>query len=70
MLDPPSLRLSSLGLLLLLYLEEKGAVDMREDTTESDCGPDKGVELFVAADGELEMTGGDALDLQILCRIL
>ena len=43
---------------------------MRKDTTEGDGGPNKGVELFVTTDGELEMAGCDALDLEILGGVL
>ena len=59
-----------LGLLLLLDLEQQGAVDVGQDTTEGDGGADEGVELFVTADGKLEMTGGDTLDLQVLGGVL
>jgi len=41
-----------------------------QDTAESDGGPNKGVELLVATDGELEMAGGDALDFEILGGVL
>ena len=43
---------------------------MGQDTTEGDGGADEGVELLVTADGELEMAGGDALDLEVLCGVL
>ena len=43
---------------------------MGEDTAESDGGPNKGVELLVTADGELEMAGGDALDFEIFGGVL
>ena len=39
---------------------------MWQYTTESDCGTDESVELFVATDGKLQMAGCDALDLEIL----
>jgi len=64
------LSLCCLVLLLLLDLEEKGAVDVRQDTTESDRGADEGVELLVTTDGELEMSRRDTLDLQVLGGIL
>jgi len=50
------LRLTSLGdatLLLLLYLEQQGAVNVRQDTSESDGGTDKRVEFLITSDGEL-----------------
>lgn len=39
---------------------------MGQDTTKGDSGTDQGIQLFVTADGELEMAGSDALDLEIL----
>lgn len=39
---------------------------MGQDTTEGDCGVDESVELLVASDGELQVSGRDALDLEIL----
>jgi hypothetical protein len=60
----------SLGLLLLLDLEKKRAVDVGENTSKGNRGPDKGVELFVAANRELEMARGNALDLEILGSVL
>lgn len=62
--------LGGLGLLLLLHLEQKGAVDVWENTTEGDGGTDQGIELFVTTDGELEMAGSDTLDLEILGSVL
>ena len=55
-----------LPLLLLLHLQQQRSVDMRQDTTERDRGPDKGVEFLVAADGELQVARGDALDFEVL----
>ena len=43
---------------------------MRQDTTESDGGTDEGVELLVAANGELQVAGGDTLDLEVLGCVL
>ncbi len=43
---------------------------MWEDTTEGDSGADESVELLVAADGKLEVAGGDALDLEVLGSVL
>ena len=62
--------LGSLGLLLLLNLEEERAVDVGQHASKSDGGPDESIELFVAADGKLEVAGGYALDLEILGGIL
>ena len=64
------LLLERLGLLLLLDLQEERTVDVWEDTAESDGGTDKGVELLVTTDGELEMARGDTLDLEILGGVL
>lgn len=64
------LGLNSLILLLLLDLEQQRAVDVRQYASEGDGGADQGVELLVAADGELEVAGGDALDLEILGGVL
>lgn len=65
-----SLGFQGLCLLLLLNLEQKSAVDVRQNTTKGDGGADKGIELFVTSDGQLEMAGGDALDLEILGCVL
>lgn len=62
--------LLSLGLLLLLDLEEEGAVDVGQDTTKGDGGADQGIELFVTTDGELQVAGSDTLDFEILGGIL
>lgn len=64
------LSLLSLGLLLLLHLEQKGAVDVGEDTTEGDCGADQGIELLITTDSKLEMAGSDTLDLEVLGGVL
>lgn len=58
-----------LALLLLLHLQEQSAVDAGQDTTEGDGGADEGVQLFVTTDGELQVTRGDTLDLQILSGV-
>lgn len=42
---------------------------MRQDTTESDGGADQRIQLFVTANGELEMTRRDTLDFEILGSI-
>ena len=39
---------------------------MGQDAAESDGGADEGVELLIAADGELQVAGRDALDLEVL----
>lgn len=50
-------------------LHDQSLVDVRDHTAASDGRFDEGVELFVAADGELQMAGSDALDLQVLARV-
>lgn len=65
----PNLSLNSL-LLLLLNLQQKGAIDVWKDTSEGNSCTDKGIELFITANGELEVSRGDTLDLEILGRIL
>lgn len=59
-----------LSLLLLLDLEQERAVDVRQHTSKGDGGADEGIELFVAADGQLEMARRDALDLEVLGCVL
>lgn len=41
-------------------------MDVRDDTTAGDGSLDQGVKLFVASDGEQQVSGGDSLHLQIL----
>ena len=66
----PCRRLCDILLSLLLFdLEQQGAVDGRKHTTKGDGGTDQSVELLVTTDGELQVTGRDALDLEILCGV-
>lgn len=53
------------GILLCGLLDEH-LVDVGDHTTTGNGGVDKGVELLVSADSELEMARGDTLDLEIL----
>ena len=55
-----------LALLLLLHLQQQRAVDAGQDTTEGDGGADEGVQLFITTDGQLQVTRGDTLDLEVL----
>ncbi len=55
-----------LPLLLLLHLQQQRSVDVGQDTTECDRGPDESVEFLVPTDGELQVAGGDALDFEVL----
>ena len=61
--------LSLLILLLLLDLEQQRTVDVRQDATKSNGSANEGVQFFVAADGELKVAWGDALDFEILGRV-
>ena len=54
-----------LALLLLLDLEQQGAVNVWEHAPERDCGADQRVQLLVAADRELEVARRDALDFEV-----
>ena len=65
MRDYSSLSIHLPTLLLLFDLEQQRAVDVRQDTSESDRGADERVEFFVAADGELQMAGRDTLDFEV-----
>ena len=44
-------------------------MDVRHDATSRDGRLDQSVQLLVSPDGELEMSGGDSLHLQILTGI-
>lgn len=60
----------SLRLLLLLNLEQQGAVDVWKDTSKGDSGTNQGVELLVTTDGELQMPRCNTLDLEVLGGVL
>jgi hypothetical protein len=45
-------------------------MDMWEDTSEDYCCSNESIEFFVSADGELEVTRGNALDFEILGSVL
>jgi len=45
------------------------AVDVRDDAAAGDRGLDERIELLVSADGELQVAGRDALDLEVLGRV-
>ena len=44
-------------------------MDVGDDSTASDGGLDQSVQLLVSPDGELEMSGGDSLHLQVLTGV-
>lgn len=54
------------SLLLLLYLEQQGAIDVWQNTSEGDCRANERVKFLVSSNSELQVTWGDTLDLQIL----
>ena len=41
-------------------------MDVGDDTTASNCCLDEGVELFIASNGQLQVSRSDSLDLQVL----
>jgi len=50
-------------------LADQRLVDVRDHTAAGNGGLDEGVQLFVSPDGELQVTGGDTLHLQVLGRV-
>ena len=47
-------------------LVDEGLVDVGDNSSAGDGGLDEGVELLISANGELQVTRGDALDLEVL----
>lgn len=58
---------SSLGLLGLL--KDEGLVDVRNDSTTSNGSLDEGIEFFVSSNGELQVSGSDSLDFEVLAGV-
>lgn len=56
----------SLSLALTGLSDQKVLVDVRNDTSASNGGLDEKVELLVSPNGELEMSGGDSSDFEVL----
>lgn len=54
---------------LLCGLIDERLVDVRDDTSAGDGGLDEGVQLFVTADGELQVARRDTLHLEVLARV-
>lgn len=52
--------------LLLLDLQEKRAVDVRQDTTKGNGRANESIQLLVTSDGKLQVARRDTLDLEIL----
>ena len=44
-------------------------MDVRDDTTASNGGLDQGVQLFVAADSQLQVARSDSLHLEVLACV-
>lgn len=55
-----------LGSSLLGRLADERLVDVGDDTTSSDSSLNEGIEFFISADSELDVTGLDTLDLEVL----
>lgn len=51
--------------LLLAFLPNEGFVDVGNDTSSSNCCLDKGVQLLITTDGQLQVTGSDTLHFQV-----
>ena len=62
--------LNHLSLLLLLDLEQQRTIDMWQHTTKGNGGANQSIKLLVAANSKLQVTRGDALDLEVLGSIL
>ena len=56
----------SFGLALSAVSDEKVLVDVGDDTTTSNGSLDEEIELFITADGQLKMSGGDPPDFEVL----
>jgi hypothetical protein len=56
--------LDSLG--FLGGLHDQSLVDVGNDTSASDGGLDEGVQLLISADSQLQVSGGDSLNLKVL----
>jgi len=59
------LGLAGTDLLGLGSLVEERLVDVGNHSSSSNGGLDQGVQLLISANGKLQMTGGDTLDVQI-----
>lgn len=44
-------------------------MDVRDDTTTSNGGLDESIQFFITTNGELQVTGCNTLDLQVLAGI-
>ena len=50
-------------------LVDEGLVNVGNDTTTGNGGLDQGIEFFVTTNGELQVSRGDTLDLQVLAGV-
>ena len=55
--------------LLLASLHHQGLVDVGDNTAASNGSLDKGVQLFITADRQLEVARSNALDLEVLASV-
>lgn len=55
--------------LLLALLSNQRLMDVRDHTSTSDRGLDQWIQLFISSNGQLQVTWGDTLHLQILWRV-
>jgi len=60
---------STRSLVNLSGLHDQSLVDVGNDTTASNGSLDKSIKFFVTADSELQVTGSDALDLEVLAGV-
>ena len=56
----------SFGLAFASLANEKVLVDVGDDTSTGNGSLDEEVEFLVSSDGELEMSGGDSPDFEVL----
>ena len=56
----------SFGFALTSLSDEEVLVNVGDDTSTSNGGLDEEVELFVTPDGQLQVSGGDSSDLEVL----
>ena len=56
----------SFGFALASLSDEEVLVNVRDDTSTSNGGFDEEIELFVTSDGELQVSGSDSPDFEVL----
>jgi hypothetical protein len=60
---------SIISLVVLGRFHNKRLVDVGNDSTTSDGSLDKGIKFFVTANSKLQVTGSNALDLEVLAGV-